>query len=90
VLGIASSIVLWAFGGSSSRLIPLYAFGVFSAFTLSQAGMVVRWWRRREPGWQRSIVFNGVGAAATSVVLLVVATTKFADGAWMVSSYCRC
>jgi amino acid transporter len=84
VLGIASSIVLWAFGGSISRLIPLYAFGVFSAFTLSQAGMVVRWWRRREPGWQRSIVFNGVGAVATFVVLLVVATTKFADGAWMV------
>src|SRR5437773_950897 len=84
VLGIASSFVLWTFGGSISRLIPLYAFGVFSAFTLSQAGMVVRWWRRREPGWQRSIVFNGVGAVATFVVLLVVATTKFADGAWMV------
>jgi hypothetical protein len=46
--------------------------------------MVVRWWRRRETGWQRSIVFNGVGALATFVVLLVVATTKFADGAWMV------
>jgi hypothetical protein len=57
---------------------------VFSAFTLSQAGMVVRWWRRREPGWQRSIVFNGVGALATFLVLLVVATTKFLDGAWMV------
>ena len=67
VLGIASSLVLWAFGGSITRLIPLYAFGVFSAFTLSQAGMVVRWWRRREPGWQRSIVFNGVGALATFV-----------------------
>jgi hypothetical protein len=76
--------VLWSFGGSISRLIPLYAFGVFSAFTLSQAGMVMRWWRRREPGWQRSIVFNGIGAVATFVVLLVVATTKFADGAWMV------
>src|SRR5215216_3312674 len=84
VLGIASSVVLWAFGGSISRLIPLYAFGVFSAFTLSQAGMVMRWWRRREPGWQRSIIFNGVGAVATFVVLLVVATTKFLDGAWMV------
>src|SRR5438105_1871980 len=84
VLGIASSFVLWSFGGSISRLIPLYAFGVFSAFTLSQSGMVARWWRRREPGWQRSIVFNGVGALATLVVLLVVATTKFTDGAWMV------
>jgi amino acid transporter len=84
VLGIASSIVLWGFGGNISRLIPLYAFGVFSAFTLSQAGMVVRWWRRREPGWQRSIVFNAIGAVATLLVLLVVATTKFFDGAWMV------
>ena len=76
--------MLWSFGGSISALIPLYAFGVFSAFTLSQAGMVVRWWRRREPGWQRSIVFNGIGALATFIVLLVVATTKFLDGAWMV------
>src|ERR671926_1263026 len=84
VLGIASSVVLWSFGGSITRLIPLYAFGVFSAFTLSQAGMVMRWWRRREPGWQRSIIFNGVGALATFLVLLVVATTKFVDGAWMV------
>lgn len=84
VLGVASSIVLWSFGGSIERLIPLYAFGVFSAFTLSQTGMVVRWWRRREPGWQRSIVFNGVGAIATFVVLVVVATTKFVEGAWMV------
>src|SRR6266545_4831609 len=48
------------------------------------AGMVMRWWRRREPGWQRSIIFNGVGAIATFLVLLVVATTKFIDGAWMV------
>jgi hypothetical protein len=76
--------VLWSFGGSIERLIPLYAFGVFSAFTLSQSGMVVRWWRRREPGWQRSIIFNGVGALATFIVLLVVAWTKFIDGAWMV------
>jgi hypothetical protein len=84
VLGIASAIVLWAFGGDISRLIPLYAAGVFSAFTLSQSGMVVRWWKRREPGWQRSIIFNGIGALATFVVFVVVATTKFMDGAWMV------
>jgi hypothetical protein len=84
VLGVASAAVLWAFGGEISLLIPLYAFGVFSAFTWSQAGMVARWWRRREPGWQTSIIFNGVGALATFLVLLVVATTKFFDGAWMV------
>jgi amino acid transporter len=82
-LGVCSVIVLWAFGGSISALIPLYAFGVFSAFSLSQGGMVVRWWRRREPGWRTSIVFNGIGALATFVVLLVVASTKFFDGAWL-------
>src|SRR5207244_541583 len=65
-------------------LIPLYVLGVFSAFALSQAGMVMRWWRRREKGWQTSIVFNAIGALATFLVLLVVATTKFFDGAWMV------
>lgn len=84
VLGVASALVLWAFGGEISLLIPLYAFGVFSAFTLSQAGMCLRWWRRREPGWQTSLIFNGIGAAATLIVLLVVTVTKFFDGAWMV------
>ncbi len=84
VLGCASAFVLWVFGGEISALIPLYAFGVFTAFTLSQAGMVVRWWKRREPGWRASITFNGLGATATFVVLLVVASTKFLDGAWLV------
>jgi amino acid transporter len=83
VLGLLSVLVLWMFGGSISALIPLYAFGVFSAFTFSQSGMVVRWWRRREPNWQTSIVFNAIGASATFLVLLVVATTKFLDGAWL-------
>jgi hypothetical protein len=82
-LGLFSMLVLWAFGGSISALIPLYAFGVFSAFTLSQGGMVVRWWRRREQGWRTSILFNGIGTAATFLVLLVVAGTKFFDGAWL-------
>jgi amino acid transporter len=82
-LGILSVAVLWIFAGDISNLIPLYAFGVFSAFTFSQSAMVRRWWRLREPGWQVSIVFNGVGAVATATVLVVVATTKFLDGAWI-------
>ena len=82
-LGCFSIAVLWIFGGSISALIPLYAFGVFSAFTLSQSGMVSRWWSRREPGWRTSIIFNGIGALATFVVLMVVAVTKFFDGAWL-------
>src|SRR5581483_10512839 len=75
-LGGLPVLVLTMFGGSISALIPLYAFGVFSAFTLSQSGMVARWWLRREPGWQRSIVFNFIGALACLTVLLVVAATK--------------
>jgi amino acid transporter len=82
-LGLFSVVVLWIFGGSISALIPLYAFGVFSAFTLSQSGMVARWWKRREPTWERSIIVNGIGALACFLVLLVVATTKFIDGAWI-------
>jgi amino acid transporter len=82
-LGAFSVLVLWIFGGSISALIPLYAFGVFSAFTFSQSGMVMRWWVRREPRWQTSIIFNAIGALACFVVLVVVAATKFLDGAWI-------
>ncbi|MBI3967097.1 MAG: APC family permease, partial [Chloroflexi bacterium] len=82
-LGVLSAFVLWVFRGEISLLIPLYAFGVFSAFTLSQSGMVMRWWRLREPGWQTSIVFNTIGAIACFTVLAIVAVTKFLDGAWL-------
>ena len=83
-LGVLSFAVLAAFGGETERLIPLYAVGVFTSFTLSQLGMVVRWQRLREPGWQRSRLLNGLGATATGVVAIVVAFTKFTHGAWMV------
>lgn len=76
--------VLWAFGGSVTHLIPLYTIGVFLAFTLSQSGLVRRWIRRREPGWQLSVAINTVGAVVTGTALVVVATTKFLGGAWMV------
>ena len=58
--------------------------GVFTAFTLSQAGMVRRWLRLKEPGWRKSAVMNGVGATATGIVTLLVIQAKFAAGAWMV------
>ena len=73
-----------AFDGNTDRLIPLYAVGVFLAFTLSQTGMVVRWWRGRDAGWKHSIVANAVGAILSAVVLLVEAGTKFTEGAWLV------
>jgi hypothetical protein len=81
--GLAIALLI-AFQASVSALIPLYTLGVFLAFTLSQSGMVARWWRRREPGWRRSLAVNGVGAAVTGVIVLVVAVSKFLQGAWLV------
>jgi len=83
-LGLVSIGVVVHFQAETHALIPLYAVGVFTAFTLSQASMVRRWWTRREPGWQRSLVINAVGATATGVVAIVIATAKFTHGAWIV------
>lgn len=79
----ASAALLVGFGGLTNALIPLYAVGVFTSFTLSQAGMVRHHQRLREPGWKRGIVINGTGAVATFVVLVIVGVTKFAVGAWL-------
>jgi len=84
LLAIFSSLVLAIFQGETERLIPLYAVGVFTAFTLSQAGMVMRWWRRREPGWRQGLAINLAGALATGVVAIVIAVTQFTRGAWIV------
>ncbi len=83
-LAILSIIVLAAFGGRVEALIPLYAVGVFTSITLSQAGMVRHWWQRQEPGWRRSIAINGFGAVATGIVAVIFAVAKFALGAWLV------
>src|SRR5205807_4286353 len=79
----AAAILIVAFGGLTNALIPLYAVGVFTAFTLSQAGMVMHHRRLKEQGWRRNIIINGVGAIATFIVLLIVAGTKFTSGAWL-------
>ena len=83
-LGLMSILVLSLFGGQTERLIPLYALGVFTSFTLSQLGMVVRWQRRKEPGWRQGRLINAVGATATAIVALVVGVTKFTTGAWII------
>jgi amino acid transporter len=83
-LAIVSSILMVVFNADTHALIPLYAVGVFLSFTLSQSGMVVRWWKRREPGWQTGMPINMFGAICTGVVTIVVATEKFSHGAWMV------
>jgi Amino acid permease len=83
-LAVVAIVLYVAFDGDTERLIPLYAVGVFLAFTLSQTAMVVRWLRLREPGWKHSMVANGIGAVLSAVVLLVEAGTKFTEGAWLV------
>jgi hypothetical protein len=83
-LAIVSIVLVVAFGGDVNRLIPLYAIGVFTSFTLSQSGMVRHWWTERGPGWRKSAVINGVGAAVTAVVVVIFAIAKFALGAWIV------
>jgi hypothetical protein len=84
VLATLAAMLLVIFRGETHALIPLYAVGVFISFTLSQSGMVRRWWRMREPGWHRHMAVNGVGALATGVVAIVIAMTKFTHGAWIV------
>ena len=83
-LGVLASSLIIVFGASTHALIPLYAVGVFISFTLSQSSMVLRWRRLRVPGWQVRAFFNGVGAVATGVVLVIIAGTKFIHGAWIV------
>jgi amino acid transporter len=99
LLAIFSGVLVWAFRGETSRLIPLYAVGVFLSFTLSQAGMVVHWWHKghgtgkastretpeeKQSHWRKSLVVNGIGAVATFIVLIIFIATKFIHGAWVV------
>ena len=76
--------LLVIFRGSTHRLLPLYAIGVFLSFSLSQAGMVLHHKRLREKGWRRGIAINGLGAVCTSIVLLILTVTKFKEGAYVV------
>jgi amino acid transporter len=84
ILAVLSAALLIAFKADTHALIPLYAVGVFVSFTLSQLGMVRYWIRRRQPRWPWRVALNGIGAVATGAVMLVIATTKFAHGAWIV------
>ncbi len=83
VLALLAGILLVVFGGITDRLIPLFAVGAFSAFTLSQWGMVVHWWRRREAHWHHSLVLNALGGTATAVTLAIIIVSKFVQGAWL-------
>ncbi|HYY79364.1 MAG TPA: APC family permease [Actinomycetes bacterium] len=84
LLSGAAIFLVVAFKASVHRLIPLYAIGVITSFTLAQAGMTLRHLRQREEGWRPGLAVNGLGAAVTLIVLLVITVTKFRAGAWMV------
>ena len=84
ILALLASVLILLFEADLNSLIQLYLVGVFISFTLSQAGMVVHWKRTEEPGWKHRMFINGFGATVTGLVFLVVVTTKFLGGAWLV------
>ena len=84
ILGFFACVLLAVFHGDTHALIPLYAIGVFVSFTLSQAGMVRRWLVKRGDHWRKKLVVNGIGAVTTGIATVIIALTKFAQGAWIV------
>ena len=84
MLGVLAGILLTIFGGITTRLIPLYAVGVFTSFTLSQSGMVRRWLTHKTGNWRTKLFINGLGAIVTGTVTVVIAVTKFKHGAWVI------
>ncbi len=83
-LGMIAALLTVVFEGDVHLLIPLYAVGVFLAFTMSQSGMVLHWRKTRQSGWQHYALINGFGAILTSIVLVIAGVTKFSRGAWII------
>ncbi|MEP7215282.1 MAG: APC family permease, partial [Anaerolineaceae bacterium] len=83
-LTIFAVLLLVVFNATTTRLIPLYALGVFLCFTLAQIAMVKRWSNLRAPGWKKSAIINGFGGVVTGFVFLIILVTKFREGGWMV------
>jgi amino acid transporter len=83
VLGVLASAILIAFHADTHKIVPLYALGVFVAFTLSQGGMVIYWRRTRTAGWRRALAINAFGCVVTGIVAVIVGVTKFGHGAWL-------
>jgi amino acid transporter len=84
VLAALSAGLLIAVGGNTNEMIPLFAIGVFTGFTLSQAGLVVHWWRTRPPRWTHRAAINGFGSVVTALATIIFLVSKFAEGAWVV------
>ena len=83
ILAFSTAVLLVLFRGVTDRLIPLYAVGAFLAFTLSQSGMVVHWFKKRGPHWMKFMLVNGLGAFVTGITVIVVLVAKFTQGAWI-------
>jgi amino acid transporter len=83
LLSVAAALIYVGFNGETAPLIPLFAVGVFLAFTLCQAGMVVHWWRLRDRHWRRSLAFNATGGFLSAIVFITAGVTKFLEGAWV-------
>jgi amino acid transporter len=84
ILGFFACVLLALFHGDTHALIPLYAIGVFVSFTLAQAGMVKRWLVKKGPHWRKKLIVNGIGAVTTGIATVIIASTKFLQGAWIV------
>ncbi len=84
ILGVFSCFLIVLFNGDTHALIPLYAVGVFLSFTISQAGMVKRWLVKKGPHWEKKLFVNGIGAVTTAIATMIIASTKFTHGAWIV------
>lgn len=83
-LSAMTGVLIVAFEGDTHALIPLFAVGAFLAFTLSQTGMVIHWWKERGKGWQVKASLNGLGAVVTGVTAIIVGVSKFKQGAWLI------
>jgi len=83
LLALSAGVLIIVFSGSSHALIPLFAVGVFLAYTLSQTGMLSHWWRERGKGWKAKAALNGTGALATGITFVIVGANKFFEGAWV-------
>jgi hypothetical protein len=83
-LAILSGALLVAVGGNTNSLIPLFAIGVFTGFTLAQSGLVVHWWKNKPARWRHRAAINGLGATMTAIATVVFLFSKFLEGAWVV------
>src|SRR5437763_1538875 len=84
-LAIAAALLLVAVGARTNKLIPLFTIGVFVGFTISQVGLVRHWLHARPKGWRVRAAVNGTGATMTGIAVVVFLSSKFLQGAWVVT-----